>query len=143
MDRHEFFRIVGTSVGAILLTRYVAGCAGQGGSDPTPSQKVDFTVRLDDKDNANLKVKGGYVIANGIIIAQTKDGQFVAVSADCTCTDQGTRLIFKPADNQFYCPLHLSRFDITGKVVVGPAVRPLTQYTVNPDLTAGTVRVHN
>jgi cytochrome b6-f complex iron-sulfur subunit len=141
MPRHEFFRLVGTSIGAILLTRCMVGCSGQGNNDPTPNQKVDFTVRLDDKTNENLKSKGGYVIVNNVIIAQTKDGQFVAVSADCT--HQGTQLVFKVNDNQFYCPLHLSRFDTTGKVLVGPAVQPLTQYTVDSNSSNGTLRVHN
>ena len=143
MHRQEFLRLVGTSIGAILLTRCMAGCSGQGNADPTPdpSQKVDFTLRLDDKANENLLVKGGYVITNGVIVAQTKDGQFVAVSADCT--HEGTQLVYKSADNMFYCPLHLSRFDTSGKVVVGPATLPLTKYTTEPNLTAGTVRVHN
>ena len=143
MHRHDFFRIVGTSIGAILLTRCIAGCSGQAGGDPSPntSQKVDFTLRLDDSANANLTVKGGYVIINDAIVAQTKDGQFIAVSANCT--HQGTQLVYKSVENQFYCPLHLSRFDTTGKVVVGPAVVALTQYTVEPNLTAGTIRVHN
>ncbi len=143
MHRHEFFRLVGTGIGAILLTRCMAGCAGDANNDPTPdpSQKVDFTLRLDDKANENLIGKGGYVIINNVIVAQTKDGQFVAVSANCT--HQGTELVYKSPENQFYCPLHLSRFDTTGKVIVGPATLPLTQYTVETNLTAGTVRVRS
>ena len=143
MPRQEFFRLVGTSVGAIILTRCLGGCAGQAGGDPTPdpSQKVDFTLRLDDKLNENLKVKGGYVVANNVIVAQTKDGQFVAVSAKCT--HQGTELVYKSTENQFYCPLHLSRFNTAGEVIVGPATQPLTRYTVEPNLAAGSIRVHN
>lgn len=142
MDRQEFFRIVGTSLGAVLLSRCMAGCGAGSGGDPIPDplQKVDFTVQLNEKANENLKVKGGYVIVNHVIVAQTKDGSFVAVSADCT--HQGTQLVFKPTDNQFYCPLHLSRFDTAGKVIVGPATQALKQYTVVPDLAGGTVRVY-
>lgn len=144
MDRQEFFRLVGTSVGAIFLTRCLAGCAGSGTDEitpkPTPTQKVDFTLRLDDKANDNLNVKGGYVVANSIIVAQTKAGNFVAVSAECT--HAGTQLIFKSSDDQFYCPLHLSRFDTSGNVLVGPASQPLKQYKVAPDLLARTVRVY-
>ncbi|GAB2540734.1 hypothetical protein GCM10027085_34430 [Spirosoma aerophilum] len=111
--------------------------------DPTPetAQKVDFTLRLDDTANANLLVKGGYVITNKVIIAQTKDGVYVAVSANCTHAN--TILTFKLTENQFYCPLHLSRFDTTGKVVTGPATLPLLQYIVEPNLNNRTLRVHN
>lgn len=143
MERQDFLRLVGTSIGAILLARCMAGCSGSGNMDPTPntSQKIDFTLRLDDNLNANLLVKGGYVITNAIIVAQTKDGVYVAVSANCT--HDKTILTFKPTENQFYCPLHLSRFDTTGKVITGPATVPLTQYIVEPNLAAGTLRVHN
>lgn len=144
INRHDFFRIVGTSVGVILLTHCSAGCAGQDNENPTlvANQKVDFTLRLADKANENLKVKGGYVVANNIIVAQTKDGKFIAVAANCTCTNPGTLLSYKSADNLFLCSQHLSRFDSTGKVLIGPATQPLTQYITVVDEAAGTVRVH-
>ncbi|GAB3497256.1 Rieske (2Fe-2S) protein [Spirosoma knui] len=143
MPRQEFFRLVGISLGAILITRCAAGCGAQGDGNitPDPNQKIDFMLRLDDKSNENLIVKGGYVIVNNVIVAQTKDGNYVAVSADCT--HQGTQLTFKPNDNQFYCPLHLSRFDTTGKVITGPAVEPLTQYKTSYDSGTRTIRVFN
>lgn len=143
MPRHEFFRLVGTSIGAILLSRCMAGCSAQDNPEPTPdpSLKVDFTLRLDEKINENLLSKGGYVIKNDVIVAQTKDGQYVAVSAKCT--HLGTELTFKSVENQFYCPSHQSRFNTTGQVVVGPATQPLTQYKVEVNAAAQTVRVYN
>ena len=142
ISRHDFFRLVGTSVGVILLTHCSMGCSVQGGGDPTPViQNVDFTLRLADQANANLNVKGGYLIANDIIVAQTKDGKFIAVSANCT--HQGTQLTYKLADNQFYCPLHASRFDSAGNVLMGPATQPLVQYLTVADMAAGTVRIHS
>lgn len=141
MDRHEFFRLVGTQLGVVLINRCLGGC-GQGGDPvPTPPTNVDFTLNLNDPVNANLLVKGGYVIANGVIVAQTSTGTYVAVAANCT--HEGTQLVFKSTDNQFYCPLHQSRFGLTGNVVVGPAVIALTQYTVETNLTARTLRIHN
>ena len=140
IPRHEFFRLVGTSIGAILLTRCMAGCSGQSDGNPTPNQNVDFTLGLSDKANENLLVKGGYLIVNDIIVAQTKTGEYVAVSANCT--HQGTQLVYRPSENQFYCPLHLSRFDTAGKVINRPATTPLTRYTVESNPTAGTLRIH-
>jgi cytochrome b6-f complex iron-sulfur subunit len=143
IDRQEFFRLVGTGVGAILLTRCITGCASSGNPDPSPNaaRKIDFTVNLNEKKSENLAVKGGYIIINDVIVAQTKDGQYIAVAANCT--HQGTQLVYKSADNQFYCPLHLSRFDPTGKVVVGPATQSLQQYTVTLNPTSGLIRVTN
>ena len=145
-DRHEFFRLVGMGIGAILLMRCVAGCAGPNDPDgpvpdPNPARKIDFSLNLNDKVNENLRTKGGYIIVNDVIVAQTKAGQYVAVAANCT--HQGTQLVFKPADTQFYCPLHLSHFDSTGEAVVGPATQPLQRYTVVMEPTTGLLRVTN
>ena len=143
MDRHEFFRLVGTGVGAILLIRCVSGCAGPNGpgSDSNPARKIDFSINLNDKAGENLKTRRGYIIQNDVVVAQTKDGQYVAVAANCT--HQGTQLVFKPADNQFYCPLHLSRFDTLGKVIVGSASQALQPYTVTVEPMTGRLRATN
>lgn len=144
MDRHEFFRLIGASVGALLLMPWSAGCAKADDENPTtdPDQSLDFVINLAEKGNESLKEKGGYVIVNNVIVAQTKAGDFVAASSRCTCVSpSGTLLVYKPAENQYYCPLHLSRYDTTGKVVVGPAKQALKQYLV-ADLANGTLRVH-
>ena len=142
LTRHDFFRLVGTSLGVILLTQSANACNNHDG-DPTPvnEQAVDFTLQFTDKANENLLIKGGYVVANNIIVAQTKTGDFVAVSANCTCATPGTLLTYKSADNQLYCPQHLSRYDSTGKVIVGPATKPLVQYTTIVDKAGGSVRI--
>ncbi|GAB3882073.1 hypothetical protein GCM10028825_04230 [Spirosoma agri] len=141
MDRHEFFRLAATSVGVMLLAPAHAGCAKSDAGDPATDagQTLDFLVNLNANDNENLSTKGGYVIVNNVLVAQTNDGLFVAVSSKCTYQG-GTALVFKPKENQFYCPLDLSRFDIKGRVVSGPATVGLKQYVVT-DMANGTLRV--
>ncbi len=143
IDRQEFFRRVGTGVGAIWLMRCLAGCTGEANGDPAPNggRGIDFTLNLTEKANEILKTKGGYVVVNDIIVAQTKDGQFVAVSANCT--HQNTQLTYRPVENLFYCPLHLSRFDTAGRVLNGPAVQSLTQFRVTYNTANQTVRVQS
>ncbi|GAB3957647.1 hypothetical protein GCM10028805_50750 [Spirosoma harenae] len=143
MSRQDFFRLVGISIGTILLTDASTACAGHTTEELSPDKipTIDFTLQLDAKANENLTVKGGYIVTNNIIVAQTKDGQFIAVAAKCT--QDNTLLVFKSASGEFYCPLDLSRFDTTGKIVSGPATTPLTKYVVEANLPAGTVRVHN
>lgn len=144
ISRHDFFRLVGTSVGVILLSNSSMGCSNQNGGDPEPvNQKIDFTLRLSDQANENLRAKGGYVVSNNIIVAQTKDGQFIAVSANCTCETPGTLLTYKPTDNQFYCAKHLSRYDGTGKVIMGPATQPLVKYLTDNTKSADTIRIYS
>lgn len=140
MNRHEFFRLAGIGIGVILLT----ACAGPSNPDtpsPNAARKIDFSISLNDKGNENLKTKGGYVIVNDVIVAQTKDGKYIAVSAKCT--HDGTQLVYKPVENQFYCPLDLSRFDATGKVVASPAKQALQQYLIVTEPVAGVLRVYN
>ncbi len=143
LNRHDFFRLLGTGLGAVLLTHSAVGCTGPADENPTLSsaRKIDFTLNLSDKANENLKNKGGYMVVNDVIVAHTKDGQFVALSS--TCTHEQTRLVYRLADNQFYCPLDLSRFDITGKVIVGPATQALQPYIVIADALTGLIRVHS
>ncbi len=143
MDRHTFLCVVATGMGALLLTPVMAACTGRAGSEPNPNQarQFGFSIDLNDKTYVNLKTKGGYVVVNNIIVAQTNAGQYLAVGAKCP--HQGTQLIYRPTDNQFYCPLDLSRFDATGKVIGGPATQPLTQYAVVLDAKAGLLQVRN
>ncbi|MBD2701985.1 Rieske 2Fe-2S domain-containing protein [Spirosoma sp. BT702] len=144
MPRHKFFRVLGTGIGALLLTGSASACTPEENPiiDTTDAvQKIDFTLRLDDNANQNLKTKGGYVVVNNIIVAQTNDGKFVAASSKCT--HDNTLLVYRPSANEFYCALDLSRFDITGKVIAGPATKALTLYNIDSNLTAGTLRVHN
>ncbi|WP_018619621.1 ubiquinol-cytochrome c reductase iron-sulfur subunit [Spirosoma luteum] len=141
--RPVFFRSAGIGLVTLLLMHLAFGCSGQSGSDTTlvPVQGINFTLNLADKANENLTVKGGYVVMNNVIIAQTKSGTFVAVSVNCTFDK--TRLVFKAAENQFYCPLDLSRYDTTGNIISGPATLPLTAYRIEPNAAAGTLVIRN
>ncbi len=143
VHRSTFLRPAGISLVTLLLMHLALGCSGQSGSDSTlvPVQGINFTLNLADKANENLTVKGGYVVMNNVIIAQTNSGSFVAVSVNCT--NDKTKLVFRANDNQFYCPLDLSRFDTTGKVVSGPATLPLTAYKIEQNAAAGTLVVRN
>lgn len=142
--RQFLFSLASVGLVATLLVRSLVGCGSQSNNDPLPTdpQRLDFVVRLDDNANQNLQAKGGYATVNNVLIAHTEDNQFVAVSSRCTYKD-GTKLVYKAAENQFYCPLDLSRFSLSGKVIAGPATLPLTVYSTESNMSAGTVRVHN
>jgi len=44
------------------------------------------------------------------------------------CTHMGSSLAYKPQDGFIQCPLHGSRFDMSGKVLKGPAKTPIAQF---------------
>jgi Rieske Fe-S protein len=129
-DRRDFVRL-GTAALAAALTQ---GCA----SLMTRRVPVaDGRVRLDLRQYPELTEPGGTLRllpdgwADPLYVLSLTPGRFVALSPICThlgCTVEmsGQRLI---------CPCHGSTYDREGKVLQGPAERPLRQFPsrVMPD----------
>ncbi|MFF8101381.1 FAD-dependent oxidoreductase [Streptomyces sp. NPDC016640] len=69
--------------------------------------------------------EGAVVRAEGgrLAVYRDEDGTLHAVSA--RCTHLGCLVDFNAAERAWECPCHGSRFDTDGKVVQGPATRPL------------------
>ncbi len=95
---------------------------------------MDFTI---DVSSGTLATNGGFLVKNGIIIARTTLGDFLAVAA--SCTHAGTTIQYQSGSNNFRCPNHGSIFTASGQVTTGPANRGLTQY--NTALTGVLLRV--
>jgi menaquinol-cytochrome c reductase iron-sulfur subunit len=49
------------------------------------------------------------------------------------CTHLGCAFRYEAAKKNFLCPCHVSEFSLDGKVLSGPAPRPLDQYEVKVD----------
>ena len=62
-------------------------------------------------------------------LARLKNGGFLALSSQCT--HLGCSLLWNEEKQEFICPCHASRFDISGKVVSTPAPRPLDLYDIH------------
>ncbi|GGV30822.1 FAD-dependent oxidoreductase [Streptomyces griseoflavus] len=71
-------------------------------------------------EGAVVRVDGGR-----LAVYRDDDGNLHAVSA--RCTHLGCLVDFNAAERAWECPCHGSRFDTDGKVVQGPATRPLEQ----------------
>ena len=56
-------------------------------------------------------------------VYRSDEGVLTAVSP--VCTHMGCDVEWNPAETTWDCPCHGSRFDVDGRVVEGPAVRPL------------------
>jgi Rieske Fe-S protein len=54
------------------------------------------------------------------------DGQVTQLSA--VCTHLGCIVHWNEAETSWDCPCHGSRFDVTGKVLAGPAETPLQRH---------------
>jgi cytochrome b6-f complex iron-sulfur subunit len=145
MDRKDFMKYVGMSVGGILLMNFMQACTEAEIPDPTApsnSNKVDFTLDLNTTGNSSLNDGGGAVVnaSNKVIVARSLDkATFFAVQSNCT--HQGTTVQWQGKNNQFFCPNHSSRFQTNGAVVVGPATSALKKYNTSFDASANTIRI--
>jgi cytochrome b6-f complex iron-sulfur subunit len=132
MDRKDFLKSLGLSAGTLIIGSCLGGCSKA--SAPT----VDFTIDLTDPQYAALATPGGYVYANGVIIAKTTSGQIIAVSQ--SCTHEGQAVTYRAANSQFYCSRHGATFSNSGAVTRGPASTALKQYTVT--INGNSVRIN-
>jgi cytochrome b6-f complex iron-sulfur subunit len=138
MDRKEFLSLLGISATALAATYCFWGCQPLDNL-PTAPTNVDFTLNLTDPANAALNSNGGYLTKNGVIVAKTVAGTYVAVSQ--ACTHAGTTVMYVSQTNRFYCPNHGSNFATDGSVVNGPAGSPLAKY--NTSLSGTSLRVYS
>ncbi len=142
MDRKEFFKLVGVSVGAIVLQQCLSGCSTGGTDDPKPGNETptkDFTLNVNDPNYSALRTAGGFIRYKGIIIARTLQGAVIAVSQ--ACTHEGTPVNYVSSNSTFVCPNHGSVFSDRGAVQTGPATKPLTSYKTSFDASTGVIEV--
>jgi len=143
MDRKDFLSQVGVGAAAFLAPICLGGIAGCGKSSsgstssvPSPPSNVDFTL---DVSSGALASNGGFLVSQGILVARTSAGAFLAVSA--ACTHEGTTVNYNAANNNFVCPNHGAKFSNTGMVTLGPATTNLKNY--NTSLTNSTLRIYS
>lgn len=125
MDRKQFLALVGTSIAAITISNCLEGCKKESNNPQQPT--VDFTLDLTTSANNGLNTNGGYVYNQGVIVARTMSGNYIAVAQ--ACTHAGATVAYRSAQNNFYCNAHGSVFSSSGNVTNGPASFPLKHYT--------------
>ncbi len=136
MDRRDFLSSIGVGAAFALTASCLGSCKKQ---DVTPSS-VDFTVDLTASSNAALKVKGGYIIQNQVVIAQTLSGTYAA--ATVICSHQGeSRVVYDKINNQWYCGAHGATFAINGSGVNNNGKNGLSVYKTT--LTGNSLRVYS
>lgn len=141
MTRKEFFAKAGFGAALVLVPACIGGlttsCSNDNGGSPTPAPNgVDFTV---DISTGSLATNGGFMVTNGIVIARTNSGTFLAVSA--SCTHEGTNVNYVASSNNFHCPNHGANFSNTGQHLNGPGSGNLKQY--NTQLNGSELRVYS
>ncbi|MFC3560604.1 QcrA and Rieske domain-containing protein [Pedobacter jamesrossensis] len=141
MDRKDFLNSMGMSAAAFALLNCMGCKKTDIGSSPDtigPSG-INFTIDLSLAANSALLGNGGSLISNGLIVARTKTGSYIAVQR--SCTHESYTLTYQSPNSRFYCPNHGATFSEGGAVTNGPATRSLTVY--NTTLTGTSLRVYS
>jgi cytochrome b6-f complex iron-sulfur subunit len=119
MPRRDFFAlgVAAVSLGACAGARYVVPrVAADGLAIPV--------AELDQHGQAFLQGPG---MQRPIYVRRLASGEITAVLA--SCTHQGCQP--EPVADRLACPCHGSEFGFDGRVLQGPAERPLTRYEVD------------
>jgi cytochrome b6-f complex iron-sulfur subunit len=127
MTRKNFLIKMGIGAGAAALLTCVGACNKTNGNMPA-APNVDFTLDLTAPANKALLTKGGFIYQDGVIIAYTASGKYIALSQ--VCTHQGYTVQYDLSSDTVYCPAHGSDFADNGSVNNGPADAGLKTYTL-------------
>ena len=142
MDRKKFIQLMGIGTGTMILASCLGGCTKDDDDDhetPTPASNVDFTLDLTQSANSALKNNGGYMVTNGVIVAKTNLGTYIAVQK--SCTHEQYNLVYQGDNKRFYCFNHGATFSEAGAVTNGPATKSLVTYKTQ--LTGNSLRVYS
>ncbi|WDF78671.1 Rieske 2Fe-2S domain-containing protein [Mucilaginibacter sp. KACC 22773] len=141
MDRKEFLSAIGLSAASLAVITCI-GCSKKGDSTSTSGTTgptgVDFTLDLTTSANSALNANGGYLSSNGVLVARTTAGAYIAVQL--SCTHENYPLVYQGSAGHFYCNNHGSAFTEAGVVLNSPANRNLTTY--HTALTGTSLRVY-
>lgn len=100
---------------------------------------IDFTLDLGLAANSALLNNGGSLVSNGVIVAKTTSGSYIAVQR--SCTHEFYNLTYQPTNKRFFCPNHGATFSESGSVTNGPASGALTTYKTQ--LTGSLLRIYS
>jgi cytochrome b6-f complex iron-sulfur subunit len=131
-SRRALLRGLGiAAVGALIFD---TGCQQQGSSLPTATSSscgAGHCIDLGDPANKALVTVGGALLLDGasdtIMVIRASDTQAIALSA--ICTHAGCSMDYNAGPQLLDCACHGSQFSTDGKVVRGPANRPVHVYT--------------
>jgi cytochrome b6-f complex iron-sulfur subunit len=133
LGRRDLLKVACASTGA--LCGALAGCGGGGMPEPSWREVVTLPAAINGRVTLPLAdfpqlahVGGGLVgrssgIAEPIAIARTEQTVFTAVVG--VCTHLACILSYNALNATLDCPCHGSTFEVDGRVLTGPAERPL------------------
>jgi cytochrome b6-f complex iron-sulfur subunit len=127
INRHEFLRKLGFA-GSALAAVYFSGHLQSCTNDRVNPAPTNLTLDLSSPENAVLKNNGGYLVRQGVVIARSNTGAYIA--ATLTCSHEGKNQITYQTDH-FYCTAHGARYDNNGKGLNSEGKNGIAVYTTS------------
>jgi Rieske Fe-S protein len=127
MDRRKFVKqscSVCLAIGSGMLVGSLASCASALPVFKTEVADHRVTVPVSLFANTNFQLIQPKNLFYNIGLKKEDDGTYTALLLRCTHADNQ----LMPAGNSYTCSLHGSKFDGEGRVLNGPAERPLKRY---------------
>ncbi len=124
MKRKEFLELIAFSFAVGTLGIGLKSCS-ENSTSPT---NVDFTIDLTNPEFSALAQPDGFIVYNEILIINTGNNNFIALSGKCT--HEGYKLVFDESKRNIICNKHGSEFDLDGKVLKAPAKKNLQKYNI-------------
>lgn len=131
MQRRDFINNLAQMTTFVTAGSLIAACSKSSGNpsgNGTGSDSTLISANLDSEltDVGDAKVSG----TNIVIREATGDTASSFIALSLICTHQGCTVNFDGTNDVFNCPCHGSKYDGSGKVINGPATKPLNKLTV-------------
>jgi cytochrome b6-f complex iron-sulfur subunit len=127
MNRREFLGWVGVGGLASHLPTPIADCSqkiNQPSVSATPSRADGFT----EVGTVTELEQKGELSQDQVLVVHASSESETIVAVNPTCTHAGCTVIWEKDQKAFVCPCHESEFAPDGKVLQGPAEKPLATY---------------
>jgi cytochrome b6-f complex iron-sulfur subunit len=121
MNRREFFGWFSVSAIASSLPLAIAACSPQA----KESKRSDGFQSLGTVSDLDQK---GLISTATVIVIRNPSNQDSLIAVNSKCTHQGCAVNWEKTQKSFVCPCHQSKYAPDGKVIGGPAPKPLQSY---------------
>jgi cytochrome b6-f complex iron-sulfur subunit len=147
MNRREFLMWVGIGGLASSLPVAIAACSPQTEKSETSAMPKRTDGFQPIGTVTELKQKGQILkkdFAGGPVLVVNNPANTKTITAvNPTCTHKGCTLDWKAAKNTLVCPCHQAEFSPAGKVLKGPAKKPLLTYNAKIEGDAVLVKANS
>ncbi len=125
----RFFSWASLGFLASFLPSIIAACSQEKETTANNSQPKGFQSigTLSELQSGPILVTKG-LSAGPVLVVRNPADPNTPVAVNPTCPHAGCNVNWQANQTAFVCPCHDSRFDFSGKVLQGPADKPLTTY---------------